>query len=458
MKYILKPHIKPVGYLGRPYAMYDEKKHETSLLDREQFRILLKCSGESELDNDTLSKREAAFLQRLLRLHYIEPAQDGARRAVFRDYRFFANPYYRGVEWSITGACNSKCRHCFISARYGRYGNISTDKCLEICRQLGECGIRRISLTGGEPLLRKDFLALVDALTENGVYLEAVLTNGTLLRAELLEALHERSLRPVFQLSYDGVGHHDWMRGVEGAEARVIQAFDLLREYDFPVTVTMCLNRRNQHTIFETLQVCLAHGVGKFRVFQARSEGEFLNYPDEYLPYEEVLQRYAECIPLIVRAKIPIPVQLGDVLLLKANGKGCVHSYTKQLPAGKKNVSIRMDMDIYISPRGVCLPRFGLLTPETEIRYPNVFQTPLNEILSGKEYSDLSVCTAADYLQRNPECESCEHFRHCIMAWSGSGVVREAADLYRKNDEVCLYMKNGWREKLERIYSSAKSF
>lgn len=92
MKYILKPHIKPVGYLGRPYAMYDEKKHETSLLDREQFRILLKCSGESELDNDTLSKREAAFLQRLLRLHYIEPAQDGARRAVFRDYRFFANP------------------------------------------------------------------------------------------------------------------------------------------------------------------------------------------------------------------------------------------------------------------------------------------------------------------------------------------------------------------------------
>lgn len=217
----------------------------------------------------------------------------------------------------------------------------------------------------------------------------------------------------------------------------------------------MCIDRRNQYTIFETLQHCLAHGAGEFRAFQARLEGEFLNYPDEYLPYEEVLQRYVECIPQIVRARVPIPVRLGEVLVLKENGKGRIHSYIGRLPAGKDKASIRMSRELYISPRGVCLPRFGLLTPDTEKKYPNLFQIPLNQILSSKEYGDLSLCRIADYLQRNPECDGCEHFRHCILAWSGSGVVEDAADLYRKNDKVCIYMKNNWREKLERIYSDS---
>ena len=455
MKYILRPHCTPVGYLDHPYAMYDEKKRETLLLSREQFSILLRCNGEAELDMDALSKKGAAFLRRLLRLHCVEPAQDGECREVFRDYRFYSAPYYRRAEWSITGACNSRCRHCFMSARYGHYGNIPTDKCLEICRQLAECGIREVTLTGGEPLLRKNFLQIVDGLTANGVVICAILTNGTLLRQELLEGLRERGLRPSFQLSYDGVGYHDQMRGVEGAEEKVIRALDLLKEYDFPVNVTMCLTRCNQHTLLDTLQVCLAHGIGKFRVFQARAEGEFLNHLEEFLPYEEVLRCYEECIPTIVRAKVPITVQLGEVLLLKANGKGCVHNFNRRFPAGKKNAPVRMSGEIYISPRGVLLPRFGLLTPETERLFPNVFETPLCDILSGKAYNAQSLCRVADYLQRNPECDGCEHFRRCIMAWSGSGVVKDSGDLYRKNENICFYMKNGWRERLEKAYRDA---
>ena len=457
MKYILQPHISPVGYMDKKYAMFDSREHITHFLDKERFSILLRCSGKTDMELSGLPEREAAFLQWLLQNGFVAETTDGEVREVFRDYRYYANPSYRGVEWSITGACNSKCRHCFMSARYGRYGNIPTEKCLEICRQLGECGIREVTLTGGEPLLRKDFLNIVDGLTVNGVLISAILTNGTLLCKELLEGLRERKLHPLFQLSYDGVGHHDWMRGVDGAEEKVLQAIDMLKQYGFIVAVTMCLNRRNQYTIFDTLQVCLKHGVDYFRVFQARAEGEFLNYPEELLPYEEALQRFVECIPQIVRAKVPIPVQLDTVLELMPNGNGYRLLYNSQLPPGKKKLGLRMKEDFYLAPRGACLPRFGMLTPETEKKYPNVFQTPLQRILSGKEYNDLAICRIEDYLKRNPECENCEHFRHCIMQWSGSGVVKNSGDLYRKNLEFCLYMKNGWEKKLETAYKESKT-
>lgn len=457
MKYILKLHISPVGYANKKYAMFDSLKHKTHFLDKERFSVLLKCNGKTDIEPSELSKRETAFLRGLLRRGFIAEAAEGDTREVFRDYRYYDNPYYRSVEWSITGACNSKCRHCFMSARYGRYGNISTDKCLAICRQLGECGIREATLTGGEPLLRKDFLKIADGLTENGVFLHTILTNGTLLREDLLKGLRERGLRPTFQLSYDGVGHHDWMRGVDGAEEKVLRAIDLLKKYDFPVSVTMCLNRRNQYSIIDTLQVCLKHGVDRFRVFQARAEGEFLNYPEEFVSYEESLQRFAESIPQIVRTKVPIPLELGGVLELKPNGEGCRFPPDRLLPTGRKKLTLRIGDEFYLAPRGACLPRFGMLTPETEKLYPNVFETPLSEILSGKTYRALAVCRIKDYLKRNPECENCEHFRRCIMAWSGSGVVQDSGDLDRKNEEHCIYMKNGWREKLQKAYENAKA-
>ena len=451
MKYILQPHISPVGYLGKKYALFDSRKHKLQVLDKERFSILIRCNGKTELDPSEFSQKGAAFLRGLLRRKFISEAAHGETREVFRDYRYYANPYYQSVEWSITGACNSKCKHCFMSGRYGRYGNIPTDKCLEICRQLGECGIKEVTLTGGEPLLRYDFLQIVDGLTANHVHLSAILTNGTILKEELLKGLSERGLSPIFQLSYDGVGHHDWMRGVEGAEAKVLQAVDLLKKYGFYVSITMCLNRRNQYTIFDTLQVCLRHGVDNFRVFQTRAEGEFLNYPEEFLPYEEVLQRFAECIPQIQSAKVPIPVQLGNVLELGPKGKNYKTPYKRLLPRNKKKIVLRINSDLYLAPRGTCLPRFGLLTPETEKLYPNVFATPLQKILSSKEYNKLAVCQVEDYLKRNPECENCQHFRRCITKWSGSGLVKDPQDLYRKNEEFCLYMQNDWCQKFEKI-------
>ena len=50
-------------------------------------------------------------------------------------------------------------------------------------------GVRKIRLTGGEPLVRRDFLEIVDALLERGIMIPTIYSNGRLVTDELLDTL-----------------------------------------------------------------------------------------------------------------------------------------------------------------------------------------------------------------------------------------------------------------------------
>ncbi|WP_289466325.1 radical SAM protein, partial [Klebsiella pneumoniae] len=71
--------------------------------------------------------------------------------------------YIRTAHWSITGRCNYRCKHCYMSAPDAKLGELSHETIMSIVQQLIDCGIYQVSLTGGEPLVRKDFMEIVDA-------------------------------------------------------------------------------------------------------------------------------------------------------------------------------------------------------------------------------------------------------------------------------------------------------
>ena len=86
-------------------------------------------------------------------------------------------------------------------------------------------------------------LGVVDALGERGIAIEGIKTNGWLLDEAFLDGLDARGVRPRFQLSFDGVGCHDFLRGVPGAEERTVRAIGMLRERGHEVTAALCLHR-----------------------------------------------------------------------------------------------------------------------------------------------------------------------------------------------------------------------
>lgn len=122
-----------------------------------------------------------------------------------------------------------------MSAPDAKLGEIDHDTMMDLARQIADCGILEVSLTGGEPLVRRDFMELVDALLSYRIRIAQIYTNGKLVDEKLLDQLEERGIRPEFNMSYDGTqGWHDWMRGVPGAGDAVLAAFDLCHERVFP--------------------------------------------------------------------------------------------------------------------------------------------------------------------------------------------------------------------------------
>src|SRR5436305_3150248 len=89
---------------------------------------------------------------------------------------------------SVTDRCNFRCVYCMPKDVFGRdYPFLPHDALLtfeeitRVARQFVELGVRKIRLTGGEPLLRRNLERLVEMLAGLGDVDLTLTTNGALL-------------------------------------------------------------------------------------------------------------------------------------------------------------------------------------------------------------------------------------------------------------------------------------
>ncbi|CAD7767980.1 Coenzyme PQQ synthesis protein E [Candidatus Methanoperedenaceae archaeon GB50] len=134
------------------------------------------------------------------------------------------------LRYQVTGACNLRCPHCFSESAKRRSDELNLDEAKRMVLDFKENGLKLLTLTGGEPLLRKRFtLELVEFLSEEGVY-SRVFTNGTLMTREYARLLREAGLREA-QVSIDGIGRtHDEWRGMPGSFERAVNAIKYLKD------------------------------------------------------------------------------------------------------------------------------------------------------------------------------------------------------------------------------------
>lgn len=96
---------------------------------------------------------------------------------------------------SVTDRCNLRCRYCMPECGVKKISHaeiLSLEEILRVAEIFSRLGIRKIRLTGGEPLLRKNLPTLVRALKNlSGIEQVTLTTNGVLLKnfsAELIAA------------------------------------------------------------------------------------------------------------------------------------------------------------------------------------------------------------------------------------------------------------------------------
>lgn len=116
--------------------------------------------------------------------------------------------FERKIEYlriSVTDCCNLRCRYCMPAHGVKKLAHadiLSYEEILRDVRALARHGIRKVRLTGGEPLVRRDIVTLVHGLKNiPGIETVALTTNGVLL-GEMLDDLLDAGLDAV-NLSLD---------------------------------------------------------------------------------------------------------------------------------------------------------------------------------------------------------------------------------------------------------------
>jgi len=164
-------------------------------------------------------------------------------------YAMCQNRSFTGIELELTARCNNNCRHCYINLpandKEAQRREMTFNEIKDIARQSVSEGILWCSLTGGEPLLRKDFPDIYVLLKKMG-FLVSVFTNATAVSEKHIKLFRQYPPRNI-EVTVYGVtaGTYERVSRVPGSFRNFTRGIALLRKNGFPVDLKAMVMRSN---------------------------------------------------------------------------------------------------------------------------------------------------------------------------------------------------------------------
>ena len=149
-----------------------------------------------------------------------------------RDYRraLMKKPELRNLFLELTLRCNERCLHCGSQCGDVTSEEISVEQYRQFLIQLKEDMStygKMLDITGGEPLLRKDFFDILGAAHELG-FEWGMTSNGTLIDGYVAKALKKTGMKTI-SISIDGLeATHDEFRRTPGGYKKAIEGVENL--------------------------------------------------------------------------------------------------------------------------------------------------------------------------------------------------------------------------------------
>ena len=190
-------------------------------------------------------------------------------------------------ELELTARCNLDCRHCYINLsagdRQATQNELSLEEIDALADQAVSLGALWCLITGGEPLLRKDFFDVYKLLKKKGLLL-TVFTNACLVTKKHIELFKAYPPRDM-EVSVYGVSTQTYERVTRrpGSYAAFRRGLDLLLSNGIEVRLKAMALRSNVHELPEIAEFCRKHTADYFRFD-----------PQLHLRYDRNPQRNAE--------------------------------------------------------------------------------------------------------------------------------------------------------------------
>ena len=214
----------------------------------------------------------------------------------------------RDLRISVMDRCNFRCPYCMPREKYherykflGSHERLSFDEIVRLSRLFVKLGVRKLRLTGGEPLLRTNLSELIGDLTAiPGVEDVALTTNGILLAryaAELKAAGLKRITVSLDSLDPDVFAR---MNGGFGGLTDVLDGIEHARSAGLdPIKINAVIQRGlNDHTALDLVERFRGTGI-IVRFIEYMDVGNRNDWrQDIVVPSKELVSRISERWPL----------------------------------------------------------------------------------------------------------------------------------------------------------------
>lgn len=462
MFYRLKPEYALRGWEGMAWVLVQRPENLTRTLSQKQFHALLLCDGETPLSKDLTDSTIWQALCQCQENGWVCSSETAVPLDPSQYYRYYHNRFVQRAFWSVTGRCNFRCRHCYMDAPDAALGELTADEAFRLIDEMAECGILRVDITGGEPLVRRDFWQLVDRILSHGMTIGQLYSNGWLLDETVLDQFERRGLKPEFAISFDGVGGwHDWMRGKTGAEQATLRAMKLCSERGFHVSASMCIHRGNVHTLPQTVQALKAVGVEELKVshvdqtdlWRCHSEGNemtWMEYLNAVLPY----------IDWYYRTGRPIrSLELGGIVLMQQDAPGqlSVRHYDGTEKCLDNYLCGAVRWSCYITPEGRLLPCMPMTSSPHQDQFPKVQDIGLRRGLSDSFFMQFVNSRIKDLLSVNQECAACDYRYKCGGGCRAIALNEGDQCLMGCDRSMCAFWKSDAFERIQQALDKAEA-
>jgi radical SAM protein with 4Fe4S-binding SPASM domain len=305
--------------------------------------------------------------------------------------------------WECTLRCNFNCRHCGSNAGEERYpdeltANEIKNTFSEIAKNFDPKSIS-ISITGGEPLLRKDLFEVMEFTYGLG-FNWGMVSNGYLINEEVMRKMKKSGMKSI-TISIDGLESvHDEFRKCPGSYKKALEAVKMLAKADFlkELNITTTIHRENFRFLEEMYEIFVVSGINSWRVTNIDPIGRAEENSELLLSGKE-LKALLDFIKE-KKAISPIDIMYECGGFLGENYEGEVRNSFFMCQTGITVGSILSNGDIFVCPN---VPRLKRLIQG------NVRKDRFSEVWNNKfEYFRDEKRTGCG------DCCKCEHWNNCL--------------------------------------------
>ena len=163
---------------------------------------------------------------------------------------------------TLTNRCNVNCLYCHHDGMVKSKDEMTADELYTICKLAKKLGVKKIRLSGGEPLLKNDIVEIVERIASLGFKDISMTTNGILLE-KYAQALKDAgldrvnvSLDTLDRKTFEFITKKDYL---EDAKKGILKAVEV---GFYPVKINMVIMKDiNQNEIDDMFQFCKENNI-----------------------------------------------------------------------------------------------------------------------------------------------------------------------------------------------------